>query len=116
MLLAALVGPGATAAAADASGAARTIDVLASRYQFEPSRIEVTAGERVALRFRSKDGAHGFEVKALKLKTKVPKGGEPVTLEFVADRPGTFPFACSEYCGAGHPRMKGTLVVIARVK
>jgi len=89
----------------------RTFDVKASKYAFEPSTIEVTEGDRVVLRLKSTDSVHGFSVKEFKTKVKIPKTGEEVTVEFVADKPGTFKFACSEYCGSGHSRMKGTLVV-----
>jgi heme/copper-type cytochrome/quinol oxidase subunit 2 len=34
-----------------------------------------------------------------------------VTVRFVADKAGTFEIACSEYCGKGHKKMKGQLVV-----
>jgi heme/copper-type cytochrome/quinol oxidase subunit 2 len=36
-----------------------------------------------------------------------------VTVRFRADRAGTFPITCSEYCGSGHRRMKASLVVAA---
>jgi cytochrome c oxidase subunit 2 len=37
-----------------------------------------------------------------------------VTVEFVADKAGTFTFSCSVYCGKGHRGMKGELVVSPR--
>jgi cytochrome c oxidase subunit II len=45
------------------------------------------------------------------VKAVLPASGEPVTLEFVADKAGTFGFSCSEYCGSGHSSMRGRLVV-----
>jgi cytochrome c oxidase subunit 2 len=113
---------GATAAAAWASqvsGGAeevRTIDVIASRFKFEPSIISVAQGERIRLRLRSADGDHRFAIKAFRVKALIPKTGETVAVAFVADRPGTFEFACAEYCGTGHSGMKGRLVVLARDK
>jgi cytochrome c oxidase subunit 2 len=110
-----LLAAGATSAAVWAGQErgedASTIDVTASRFQFTPATISVAQGERVRLRFRSTDRSHAVAIKAFRVKTAVPKGGDPVTVEFVADRAGTFPFTCSEYCGTGHSRMKGTLVV-----
>lgn len=100
--------------ASRALAASRSFEVTASRYRFDPEAIEVEEGDRVSLRVRSADGDHGLEVKAFKAKVFVPKGGEVVSLEFVADRPGTFPFTCSEYCGTGHSRMRGRLIVKAR--
>ena len=91
--------------------ALRTVEVTASRFEFNPSVLEVHEGERVRLVVRSVDVTHGLAIKQYDVKVKIPKGGEAVTIEFVADRPGTFRFACSEYCGSGHRRMKGRLVV-----
>ncbi len=51
------------------------------------------------------------QIKAYGVKVAIPKGGESVGVSFLASRPGTFPFECSEYCGSGHKRMKGELVV-----
>ena len=94
----------------------RTFDVLASKYKFDPAIIEVTEGDRVVLRVKSTDTIHGLAVKEFKAKVKIPRTGEEVTLEFVADRPGTFKITCSEYCGGGHSGMKGTLIVHPRAK
>jgi len=92
-------------------GPDRVVEVVARRFAFEPERIEVFAGERVRLVLRSADTTHGFEIKALDVKVEIPKGGNPVSVELVATMPGTYRFKCSEYCGSGHSRMKGELVV-----
>ena len=92
----------------------RAVEMIASRFKFEPETLQVTEGDRVRLTLRSTDTEHGFSIKKLNLKVAVPKTGEPVTLEFVAERPGTYEFKCSEYCGSGHGRMKGQLVVTPR--
>ena len=97
-----------------AQGEPRTIEVIAKRFAFEPSRIEVTEGERVKLVVKSADGVHGLEIKKFKVNKKVPRGGDAVIIEFVASSAGEFPILCSEYCGNEHDDMKGTLVVSAR--
>ena len=94
----------------------RAFDMVASRFRFEPETVEVTEGERVRLILRSTDTEHGFSVRKLNLKVAVPKTGEPVTVEFVADKAGTYEFKCSEYCGSGHGRMKGRIVVNPRAR
>ena len=100
--------------AQDKPGEPRTIEVVAKRFGFEPARVEVSEGERVRLLVKSADGVHGVEIKKFKVSKKVPRGGDPVTIEFVASAAGEFPILCSEYCGDGHEDMKGMLVVIAR--
>ncbi len=89
----------------------RRFEITASRYQFVPARIEVRQGDVVELVLRSLDTDHGLAIKAYGVKVAIPKGGESVGVSFVARQPGTFPFECSEYCGSGHKRMKGELVV-----
>ena len=63
---------------------------------------------------KSADGVHGVEIKKFKVVKKVPRGGESVTIDFVASSAGEFPILCSEYCGKDHDSMTGTLVVRAR--
>ena len=89
----------------------RVIEITARRFAFEPAEIEATVGERLQLVVRSSDGVHGLEIKKLKIKKEVPRGGEPVTIDFTATTEGTFPILCSEYCGKGHTDMTGMLIV-----
>ena len=110
---------GATSAALwarqiSSGGDVKTIDVTASRFQFEPATISVEQGDSVRLRLHSADRSHAFAIKAFRVKALIPKGGETVTVEFVADQAGTFAFTCSEYCGTGHSKMKGTLIIRAK--
>jgi cytochrome c oxidase subunit 2 len=89
----------------------RVIEITARRFAFEPAEIEATLGEHLQLVVRSADGVHGLEIKKLKIKKEVPRGGESVTIDFVAHTEGTFPILCSEYCGKDHNDMKGMLIV-----
>ena len=113
-----LLGAGVLLARQDpaTASAPRDIEVVASRFAFEPAQIEVTEGERVRLLVRSADGVHGFEIKRFRVNRAIPRGGKPVTIEFTASAPGTYEIVCSEYCGEGHEAMTGTLVVQARPK
>ena len=111
---------GVLAAGPTSTGAApqtdepRTIEVVVRRFAFEPATIEATEGERLRVLVRSADGPHGFEIKPLKVSKEVPRGKDPVTIEFTASQVGTFPILCSVFCGDGHEDMKGALVVTAR--
>jgi len=89
----------------------REIEVTAERFRFIPDLIEVTQGERLRLIVKSADWTHGVEIKAFDVRKEIPKGGESVVIEFVAERAGTFEIACSEYCGKDHSKMKGKLIV-----
>lgn len=96
------------------ASAPKVIEIVAQRLGFEPSQIEVTEGDHVRLVVRSADGVHGLEIKKFKIQKKIPRGGDPVTIDFIASAAGTFPILCSEYCGEGHDDMKGALVVSVR--
>lgn len=91
----------------------RVIEITARRFAFEPAVIEVAVGEPVRLLVRSADGPHGIEIKKVKVNKPIPRGGEPVVINFTAKEPGRFPIMCSEYCGDDHDKMQGTLVVVA---
>jgi cytochrome c oxidase subunit 2 len=94
----------------------RVIEVVARKFAFEPSRIEVAEGEMVRLMVRSADGVHGFGIKKFKIAEEIPRGGYPVLIEFTATAVGEFEILCSEYCGKGHEEMAGKLIVRARAR
>jgi len=107
--LAAVLMVGATAAA---DRSIHEIQITASRYAFQPVTIQVNAGERVRVVIRSTDGVHGFSIPTLKIDAQVPKGGDPVAVEFTAPAAGRYEIACSEFCGSGHGHMKAALVSV----
>lgn len=109
--LAYVAGGGTSTHPEPAMAPARTVEITASRYRFEPSSIEVKPGERVMLVVRSADTDHGIAIKGLGIKAKVPRSGTPVSIELVANKVGTYAVSCSEYCGGGHSKMKAQLVV-----
>ena len=101
--------------AAAAASRVHEVQIVASKYTFEPATIQVTAGQAVRLVIRSKDGTHGFSIPKLKIDVRVPKTGDPVTVEFTAPPVGEYQIACSEFCGIGHSQMKASLVSVAAV-
>jgi cytochrome c oxidase subunit 2 len=94
----------------------RVVEVVAKKFAFEPSRIEVAEGETVRLMVRSADSVHGVGIKKFKVSEEVPRGGTPIMIEFTATAVGEFEILCSEYCGKGHEEMAATLVVKARAR
>ena len=93
----------------------RIIQMTAKRYGFDPNVINVKQGEKVRLIITALDRDHGFKLAAYDIN-QILKKGDATTIEFTADKAGTFTFRCSEYCGLGHLRMKGKLVVEAAGK
>jgi cytochrome c oxidase subunit II len=102
--------PFLVALAPAAADTTRTIDVTVSRYEFSPDVIEMKLGEKVRLNIVSVDGSHGFQVKELGLQARIPNG-KAVVLDVTPTAAGSYEIKCSEYCGAGHSRMKARLVV-----
>lgn len=92
------------------SESVREFKVTAQKFEFSPAEINVKRGDRVRLSLTALDAQHGFRLEAFHIEQKLPKG-EPVTVEFAADRPGSFPFQCSNFFGMGHGKMKGKLIV-----
>ncbi|MFZ5800438.1 MAG: cupredoxin domain-containing protein [Candidatus Omnitrophota bacterium] len=88
----------------------RIIAVKASSYKFEPDPIVVKLGEKVRLVVTSTDVAHGLAIAEFKLRISIP-AGKTETVEFIADKKGTFQMRCSVYCGPGHGQMRGELIV-----
>jgi len=89
---------------------ATEIQMTAKKYEFSPSTIRVKAGQHVKLVITAVDHVHGFKVEALHIDQTLEKG-EATTVEFTATQPGTFPFECSHFCGLGHKKMNGELIV-----
>jgi heme/copper-type cytochrome/quinol oxidase subunit 2 len=69
----------------------RDITLTARNYKFSPSRIEVAQDDLVKLTVQSEDNAYSFTIDEYRVSRRVPAGGS-TTLEFRADRAGTFPF------------------------
>ncbi len=86
------------------------IKMTAKKYRFDPNEITVKKGQHLKLLITALDRDHGFKLEAFNINQKLKKG-ETETIEFTADKTGTFPFQCSEFCGLGHGKMKGKLVV-----
>ncbi len=110
-------GTGAAAAAQPSSANGGTSDasvkvftMTAKRWEFDPNVIRVKQGDRVRLLVTSQDVTHGFSLPDFNVNETLPPG-QTVTIEFTADRQGTFEFRCSVFCGEGHRGQRGTLIV-----
>ena len=84
--------------------------MTAKQFSFSPETMEVNKGDRVKLTVTSVDVPHGISIPEYGINERL-NPGEPVTIEFVADKEGTFTAFCSVFCGSGHNRMKGKIIV-----
>ncbi len=90
--------------------AARTIRVEASQFSYSPGVISVNQGDTVTLELVSRDVVHGLYVDGYGVSVQADPG-QPRTLTFVANHPGSFRIRCNVTCGAMHPFMIGKLNV-----
>jgi plastocyanin len=93
----------------DVADDARTITVTATSFEFDPSTIEVEAGEAVAIELTADDLEHDFVIDELDAHVAA-KAGSTASGGFVAEEGGTYTYYCSV---AGHrdAGMEGELVV-----
>ena len=93
-----------------------TVDIYmtAIRSHFKPEHIEINQGDHVRWHItnieRAYDATHGFAVPGYNINLSL-EPGEAQVIEFVADRAGTYPFYCSEFCSALHLEMMGYFLV-----
>ena len=95
---------------ASAQAAVKEFKMTAKQFSFEPSTIEVNKGDKVRLIVTSIDVPHGISIPEYGINERLDPG-KPVTIEFTADKQGTFTAFCSVFCGSGHSNMKGKIVV-----
>ena len=84
--------------------------MTAKQWSFVPSTITVNKGDTVRLNITSTDVKHGIKISAFNVSADL-NPGQSTTVEFVADKTGSFSYFCSVFCGSGHGSMKGTLIV-----
>lgn len=88
----------------------KEIKLEAFRYGFSPDPVVVKKDDIVKLEITSRDVTHGVYIKEYGINVSVKKD-EAKKIEFLADKVGKFDIICSVYCGPGHSKMKGTLIV-----
>ena len=84
--------------------------IEASQFQYTPSVINVSPGDRVTIDLTSNDVVHGLYVDDYGVSTTADPG-RTSRLTFVANKAGTFALRCFAPCGPLHPFMVGKLNV-----
>jgi len=84
------------------------------RSHFTPDIVRVKKGDTVHLHItnveQAHDATHGFTVGSYNVHSSL-EPGKHVDITFKADKEGTFPFYCTEFCSALHLEMAGYLLV-----
>ena len=106
---------------------AQVIELVAKKYEYSSSPVQVKSGTKVRLKITATDHDHGFKILAAP-DGALPndadglifssaqecwqlKKGETTTIEFLAQTPGAYTFKCCHTCGLGHKGMKGQIIV-----
>ncbi len=84
--------------------------VLAHRFSFTPNEIEVPAGAKVTFYVTSTDVQHGFKLQDTNVNF-MALPGQVSKLSTTFEKPGVYPYICTEYCGLGHAVMAGAVTV-----
>jgi cytochrome c oxidase subunit 2 len=100
----------ALAARALAAAPARRIELTARRFEFVPAEITVPRGTRLTLAISATDFVHGFAMPDFGIRQDVVPG-RVVEVTLTPGKPGRFHYLCDNFCGDGHDRMSGILVV-----
>lgn len=102
--------PSQTPAVADTVPDSKTFTLTAKNFSLSPSEIKVNQGDKVKIVLQNGDGFHDLVIDEFNARTNRISGGQTATIEFTADKSGSFEY----YCSVGTHRqmgMKGTLVV-----
>jgi nitrous-oxide reductase len=88
--------------------------MIAVRSHFTPEKIEVNQGDHVTIYVtnieQTVDESHGLGIDGYDINIQIDPG-ETKTVAFTADKPGVFPFYCTNFCSALHQEMQGYLLV-----
>lgn len=88
----------------------KVFNITGRNFSFSQSEIRVKKGDRVVINFESTDGLHDWVVDEFGAQTERVNPGTKTSVEFIADKTGTFEYYCSVsiHRAAG---MKGSLIV-----
>ncbi len=94
---------GATTQATSSSGV-EEYTVKAFRFGYSPDTLTVKKGDLIKITIDNTDGMHGINLFDFRVHGMS-------SIEFTADKTGTFMWYCDNFCGTGHSSMHGTLTV-----
>jgi len=94
-----------------------TVKMVAVRSTMTPTDFEVRLGDEVVVAVtnieQTTDELHGFGLLDYNINIVVDPG-ETKTVTFKVDKPGVFPYYCTNFCSALHQEMQGYMVVRPR--
>jgi cytochrome c oxidase subunit 2 len=110
LMFVAVLAAGDAGSAPNSAQIRHDVVVNAKRFEFSPSRIEVSVGDIVKVTLVAEDIPHSFTIDDYRISKRAAPGKQ-VTFEFYAARAGTFDFYCDLTIDEGCRKMKGQLIV-----
>lgn len=83
----------------------REVNITGKNFAFSQTEIQVKKGDFVRINFKSTDGLHDVTIDAFNAKTDRVSTGNSSSVDFGADKAGTFEF----YCSVGNHRQMGMI-------
>jgi mono/diheme cytochrome c family protein/plastocyanin len=84
---------------------------IAENGGWNPDVIRAEVGNPLHLKLRSDDVVHGFAVGQMDMHAVDIEPGKVTDITLTFDKPGTYTFYCTRWCGLNHWRMRGTIEV-----
>ena len=85
------------------------------RSHFTPDIITAKVGDKIIVHLTNAEQTAGRHARVRRCPRRTSMvsldPGETTTVEFVADKPGTYSYYCTEFCSALHLEMQGWLIV-----
>ncbi len=77
------------------NSAIKTFDISAKPFEFSVKEIRVKKGDKVRINLTVTQGMHDWVVDEFNAKTDIIQTGKSASVEFTADKTGTFEYYCS---------------------
>jgi hypothetical protein len=84
---------------------------IAENGGWSPDVLRGRAGEPLHLRLTSDDVVHSFAVGKTDMQSVDVLPGKVTDVTLLFDKPGTYTFYCTRWCGLNHWRMRGTIEI-----
>jgi mono/diheme cytochrome c family protein/plastocyanin len=85
---------------------------MAENGGWSPDILKAEVGRPLRLRLTSDDVVHGFAVGQMEMEAVDVEPGKVTDVKITFEKPGTYTFFCTRWCGLNHWRMRGTIEVI----
>jgi nitrite reductase (NO-forming) len=75
--------------------AVKTFDISGKPFEFSMKEIRVKKGDKIRINLTSTAGMHDWVIDEFRVRTKIVQAGQSDSIEFIADKSGTFEYYCS---------------------